>query len=919
MNRLPMRFTLLALLLLMALGGTASADSSKLDARTRVALARLQAGTPIAQLLESAAAVGEQGDLDVFVLGPVSRGELEAAGARVRTQLPGIFTAFIPVSALDQVAALPGVTGIRGAAPVELEHDLSVPTTNVSGQRGAGPNFTGLNGAGVIIGDVDSGISYRHDDFKNPDGTTRLLNIWDQSDNIGPNPAGFAYGSEWFPSDINSLAARQVDTDGHGTHVMGSAGGDGSAAGPGGAAAFTYAGMAPKADLIMVKTTFATTAVADGVNYVFQRATALGKNAVCNLSLGSHYGPKDGSSAFESSLTAMSGPGRIVVKSAGNERAQARHAEVFAAGAGTNATMSISGSANGRLVAISGYYNGTEAIDVRITTPGGTVIGPLTLGGINAPYPGQSTTNGNVYLENGATLYPSGAREIYIEIAATASTGAGSMNGTWTFTFIPVTLGAANGEVDLWRFFNSSGTTANFVTGNTPTRELISEPGNSHGVITVASWTSKRYWTDCGNRTLINFTGAVNPGPISPFSSPGPTRDGRQKPDIAAPGSAIASARTVDVTSTCPTSASTLLPGLAHVMNQGTSMAAPHASGAAALLLQRFGAVTPAFIKNYLNANAVVDGNTGAVPNIDWGGGKLFLGDLVVPVATVVSPNGGEVLTPGQSINWQWNASDAFGGVTSVDLYLSRAGFGGPFEVIALGQPNTGSYLGVVTGPGTLNAIFRVVASDAAGNSATDESDAVFTIDQSTPTLLAMFQADSRERGVELRWRFGDPGQSPAVAIERAEGSQGPWSAISPERSRDGETEVALDHAVEAGTTYWYRLNVREADGRAQTFGPILVRAGEALTAFALGVVPNPTPGPTRVDFTVPSESRVSVAVLDVQGREVEQLVDAVHRPGRYQAVWSGQLRGRTAAPGLYFVRLEAAGKSLVQRVVVTR
>lgn len=79
------------------------------------------------------------------------------------------------------------------------------------------------------------------------------------------------------------------------------------------------------------------------------RAAALGKNAVVNLSLGSLYGPKDGTSPFEAGLNALTGPGRIVVVAAGNSRGKPVHAEVIAApGGSTQATFSLSSSAAGK-------------------------------------------------------------------------------------------------------------------------------------------------------------------------------------------------------------------------------------------------------------------------------------------------------------------------------------------------------------------------------------------------------------------------------------------------------------------------------------------------------------------------------------------------------------------------------------------
>ena len=338
------------------------------------------------------------------------------------------------------------------------------------------------NGAEVLVGDVDSGIDYSHGDFLDAAGNSRLLWLWDQTDALGPNPAGYAYGSEWTQADMTANVARAVDTGGHGTHVMGIAGGDGSATG-GVVPAFTYAGMAPTADLFFVKTTMYTTDILDGVVYLFQKATALGRNAAVNLSLGSHFGPHDGTSPFESGLTALTGPGRVIVKSAGNERGSNRHAGLFAAGAGDSCKFSITagGTTAGRLVAIDGYYNAPDNINVTIRTPGNKFIGPVTLGSANAAYPGQITgVNGTVYVENGLALTANGDREVYFELLSTG-TGTGSITGTWTFYFTPVALGG-NGRVDLWRFYPSTTalTPCTFSLRNT-NEYLISEPGNAVG------------------------------------------------------------------------------------------------------------------------------------------------------------------------------------------------------------------------------------------------------------------------------------------------------------------------------------------------------------------------------------------------------------------------------------------------------
>jgi hypothetical protein len=899
--------------------GAAFAQTSKLNARARIALAQLEAGA--VHTGASMESFNAQGELDVFITGSVSRATLEALGVRVRTELPGIMTAYIPTTVVDAVAALPGVTTIQGAAPVDLELDASVPTTGAIALRGAGPNFTGLNGQGVILGDVDSGFDFEHGDFRDALNQTRFLNIWDQTVNTGPNPAGFGYGTEWFPVNMNPpYTATQTDVNGHGTHVMGIQGGDGSQTG-GAVPAHTYVGMAPMADLIGVKSSLLTSQIVDGANYVFGKATLAGKNAVLNLSLGSHYGPHDGTSGFESALDALTGPGRIIVKSAGNERGQARHMEVFAAGAGTSATLSFSGSAAGRILAFDGYYEATENMNVQITTPDGTIIGPVALGGVSAAFPGTVTANGRVYLENGLFLTATGDREVYLEISIQNPNlvNPQNWNGTWTITFIPVALGAANGEVDMWRFFNSTSAVGNWVIG-LQEEELVSEPGNAPSLITTAAWVSKQTWTDCRGVPGIGFGGTPPVGNLAQFSSMGPTRDGRQKPDIAAPGIAIGSTRSFDIAIACPAGASTNLnDGINHVINAGTSMAAPHTSGACALIMQKYGAMTPAQIKTFLNARAVVDGFTGGVWNKDWGNGKLHLGDMLDPTVAVVAPNGGEVFVAGSPISYQWNANDNVL-VTTVDLYLSRDG-GTNYTLIAAGVPNSGSYGSTATLPASTQCRLKVVANDAAANSAEDVSDLDWSIiDGPTPTLMSMMAADVSSDGVSLRWQFGSEAAFANVVVERSTEAAGVYQVLDARATVESGVSTLVDRSVAAGTTYWYRIVGLSGTGARTVFGPISATAGQRITALALSrITPNPTTASARVDFALPTAGHVKVSIHDLQGREITRLVDGDYQAGVWQAMWNGRTERGDAPAGLYFVRLQAMGRVLSQRLIVSR
>jgi len=390
-------------------------------------------------------------------------------------------------------------------------------------------------------------------------------------------------------------------------------------------------------------------------------------------------------------------------------------------------TVSVSGSAVDRYFYLDGYYNGTERLRVQVKTPNNTVIGPLAIDSSNADYPGQSTNNGLVYVSHDSLS--SGQKNVYIEV--TCEQSGKPINGTWTITMLADQLGPANGQTDFWMFDAASGVSAGFVTGNVPTRELVTEPGNSAAVVTVGAWVSKTSWTACNGAS--NNYGMPAAGNLAPFSSPGPTRDGRAKPDLTAPGSAVVSTTSWDIGHVCPggsTPTEYINDGLRHRAMQGTSVSAPHAAGAVAMLLQRRGALMPAEVVTYLRSHALTDAFTGAVPSNDWGYGKLQVGDLVPPVVTLLSPNGGQHVTLGAMLSITWSASDPGGTVPSVDLLISRTGPAGPYATIVSGIANTGSYSWQVSGlPSAEGAAYiKVVARDANGNPAPDQNDAGFTV-----------------------------------------------------------------------------------------------------------------------------------------------------------------------------------------------
>src|SRR3989454_9121415 len=185
----------------------------------------------------------------------------------------------------------------------------------------SGGTFTGATGSGVIVGTFDTGIDWSHADFKHADGTTRILYLWDLTTTGTPpgNVGGqdFTDGNECGAALIDAGGCTERDIAAHGSHVAGIAAGNGSAG-----SANQYAGGAPNPDIIAGKGGafgFSTARIITGIQYIFARADQLGRPAVVNLSLGTLFGPHDGTEAEEQAIDALSGPGHLVVIAVGND------------------------------------------------------------------------------------------------------------------------------------------------------------------------------------------------------------------------------------------------------------------------------------------------------------------------------------------------------------------------------------------------------------------------------------------------------------------------------------------------------------------------------------------------------------------------------------------------------------------------
>ena len=389
----------------------------------------------------------------------------------------------------------------------------------------------GLTGKGILISVIDSGIDYAHPDFCNPDKTTRLVALWDQTILADPSagrfaPAGYSQGTLFSPEQIN--AALQADTfeqrmelvpstdvTGHGTHVAGIATGNGRASGG------LYRGVAPESSLLAVKlgspdpkgfpnTIELMQAVDFSVRYAIEHTVPL----VINLSFGNTYGSHSGTSLLETYLDYVSNLGRInIVVGSGNEGNNGGHASARLASLESARIEFAVGNYESSL-SIQIWKNYWDDIRFQLTPPGlGTSFKiPNQPGSWRFSF---GTTQILVYygLPSPYSLY----QEIAIDLLPRRDYISG---GVWFFT--AEARSVIEGIIDLWMPAAAiRGTATQFLTPTTETTLTI--PSTAGNVITVGAY-------DSSTNTL------------APFSGRGYTwNTGQVKPDLVAPG--------VDITS----------------------------------------------------------------------------------------------------------------------------------------------------------------------------------------------------------------------------------------------------------------------------------------------------------------------------------------------------------------------------------
>jgi subtilisin family serine protease len=521
------------------------------------------------------------------------------AGAKLPRRT--FISATIPVSLLDELEQHPAVSFVHPADPLKLDAPPVGHATQAV-NKAIGDAATYGRGSGVLVGIIDvGGFDFAHPDFLDEDGETRFVSIWDQRGGRRqpPDVRDLDYGSEITQAHMNAAIAaakepgvppatmleRQSQTTpgSHGTHVASIAAGKSGLCPEAHIAGVLIDVALPEDPIQRRRMTFSDTSrIIHGVEYLLDVATRMGVPLVVNISLGTNGGAHDGSSGVSRWLDAyLAAPGRAICIAAGNagqEKAQTEgdlgwimgriHSQGRVPSRGLEVelewTVVGDGIEDRSENELEIWYGSQDRFAVAVKPPGASdwiSVGPreyvenyrlasgTTLSIYNELY---HPTNGANYLAVylSPNLDSNAFRGIEAGVWKVRLTGEEVRDGrfnAWIERDDPGELEPIGGR----RFFRFP----SFFTEATHT--------DSHSISSLA----------CGHRVIAvsNLDDARQR--INASSSQGPTRDGRFKPEIAAPGTDIVAAN-----------------GFAHpdepwVSMSGTSMASPHVSGVVALML----------------------------------------------------------------------------------------------------------------------------------------------------------------------------------------------------------------------------------------------------------------------------------------------------------------------------------------------
>ena len=535
-----------------------------------------------------------------------SANDLTDRGFEVTSDLGSIALLNVPLDRIEELAALDEVVSVSFGETVKASMDLARPASNVTpvqdgfSYNGATVSF---DGTGIVVGMMDNGLDANHINFKNHTGRSRIQRLFHMTGDDGTFRT-------YNPMTISAFRTDN-ESSGHATHVAGIMGG--GYKGPGTYITMSsptggsmpnvvrdggnvpYYGVATQGDLVLACGSLTHANIIQGVTNIIEYAEQQGQPAVVNLSLGSTYGPHDGTDNYTRALSELGKRG-IICMAAGNDGdVNMSLSRTFTASNSSLKTaienntasgiVDIWGSDSNPMTVTWGVYNTATATlseIIKVTNAGET----FTTAG-NSDF--SNYFNGSITVTS--NVDPNNNRfNVFSNLSVTPKSSASNR-------YIVLIIDGASGQT--CNVYSYSSTKAITFVRNNLTGYSAGSPANSincgacgENILSVGSYTTRNVWPVLGANdagSAYQFSGSFPVDGISPFSSYGTAFNGTKLPLVCAPGAGIiASISSYTVSNPADASARVTSGNRTDYWGemQGTSMACPYVTGTVALWLQ---------------------------------------------------------------------------------------------------------------------------------------------------------------------------------------------------------------------------------------------------------------------------------------------------------------------------------------------
>lgn len=514
-----------------------------------------------------------QGDATVEVLVKLQHRNKVPDGLQIVTQFDDIVTGRLKVQNIHEVWESDVVFSLKASRQVspEIWEELGNEQESAQNTR---PNLTAYSGKGVVIGIIDWGFDFTHPNFLEPSTQqSRILALWDQTAAMHPSSGKYGYGHIHTKAEIDTALVTdrpfeslgyhpaKGDPDGsgaHGTHVLDIAAGNGT---------IGECGMAPQAYMVVVHLSASNSEgianlgdsgrILEAIDFI---ASIAGERPlVINMSVGKHGGSHHGNSLVEQGMDNFlrEKPGRMIVNSAGNYYS----AQIHASGQlspGQMDTIPWVVEKNDKTVnELEVWYDARDVFSLELSHVDHLQYQYTVALGSTSEIMRETTIIGRIYHRANEPNTRNHHIDIFLYPEAPA--------GEWKVALRGVDI--VYGQYHVW------------IERDGGCKNCQSHIATSH---VDPYYTTGSICNGLYNIAVGAYDSSDPHHPVTFFSSAGPTADGRQKPNLLAPGMRILAARSSPFGDHRSRGELTT--------KSGTSMAAPHVTGAVALLFEAAGA-----------------------------------------------------------------------------------------------------------------------------------------------------------------------------------------------------------------------------------------------------------------------------------------------------------------------------------------